>query len=157
MTMHPLTDPHGAQYPELDWRWVPLVVFAQYLDVHRTTAFERLKRREYGKWESAESGIRLYKISPTSRGKFEIRPGVVWINKRLGRYGAPGFDWRMLDGKVTLCMSPAQRKDVQAATVPPPPLSPMENLGNSIAQLVQQALIGTRQTVLEFPGLTVRK
>lgn len=153
MTLHPYHDRAGTLYPELDFRWVSLAVAAVYLGCHRDTVANRIGGGELGKITDPNSGVRRYMPPGARRGRVEIRPGVVWMARKLGRYADPRFDWRQLEPRVALLHGPM----ADLATLPPAPVvpvaDPLADLGRVVASLIHSAI--PKQDVLEFPGLRV--
>jgi hypothetical protein len=154
MSLHPYHDRAGTLYPELDFRWVSLAVAGVYLGCHRDTVSNRISGGELGKLNDPTSGVRRYLPPQAQRGRIEIRPGVVWMQRKLGRYADPRFDWRQLEGRVSLLHSPmAALADLPPAPPMPVP-DPLSDLGRVVAALIQASL--PKQQVLEFPGLRVQ-
>jgi len=145
-------DKSGGLYPELDFRWVRVPVLAAYLSVSPNIATKRLLACEFGKIDIAGTGLRRYCPPQGQRVRVEIRPAILWMRNRLGRYADDRFDWRQIDGKVALLTGRLEDCKAGAAIVGPPS-DPLAELGRAVASVIHRSL--PSQTVLQFPGLTV--
>ena len=158
MKFNPMHDASGVLYPELDFRWVSAAVVAVYLGVSMWSVYGRATSGEFGKIQlDGANGVRKYTPPRSKKPRLEFRPGIVWMQRRLGRYADARFDWRQLERCVAVRTCPmVATTNAELVPVAATPPDPVRDFGVALVRMIQQSLPQGTQEVLEFPGLRVR-